>query len=83
MLENDDPEQSPILPSQVGGSFLYAIEKAYDDVILALTTMNSQQVADAVNQMFLTLNMAGTVHQTNGKRILVGWRGCLETTRSL
>ena len=59
MLENDDPEQSPILPSQVGGSFLYMIEKAYDDVILALTTMNSQQVADAVNQMFLTLNMSG------------------------
>jgi hypothetical protein len=44
---------------QVGGSFLYSIEKTYDDVILALTTMNSQQVADAVNQMFLTLNMAG------------------------
>ncbi|MDH0032913.1 MULTISPECIES: hypothetical protein [unclassified Acinetobacter] len=59
MLENDDPEQLPILPSQVGGSFLYTIEKAYDDVILALTTMNSQQVADAVNQMFLTLNMSG------------------------
>ena len=43
----------------VGGSFLFAIEKAYDDVMLSLTTMNSQQVADAVNQMFLSLNMAG------------------------
>ncbi|NNP70380.1 hypothetical protein [Acinetobacter sp. Ac_5812] len=59
MLEGDDPAELPILPAQVGGSFLYAIEKTYDDVILALTTMNSQQVADAVNQMFLTLNMAG------------------------
>lgn len=59
MLEGDDPEELPILPAQVGGSFLIAIEKTYDDVILALTTMNSQQVADAVNQMFLTLNMAG------------------------
>lgn len=58
MLEGDDPEELPILPAQVGGSFLYAIEKAYDDVILALTTMNSQQVADAVNQMFLTINMS-------------------------
>lgn len=59
MLEGDNPEELPILPAQVGGSFLYSIEKTYDDVILALTTMNSQQVADAVNQMFLTLNMAG------------------------
>lgn len=59
LLEGDDPEELPIFPAQVGGSFLYAIEKTYDDVILALTTMNSQQVADAVNQMFLTLNMAG------------------------
>lgn len=59
MLEGDEPDQLPILPAMVGGSFLFAIEKAYDDVMLSLTTMNSQQVADAVNQMFLSLNMAG------------------------
>lgn len=59
MLEGDDPEELPILPAMIGGSFLFAIESAYDDVLLALTAMNSQQVADAVNQMFLTLNMAG------------------------
>ena len=59
MLEGDDPDDLPILPAMVGGSFLFAIEKAYDDVMLSLTTMNSQQVADAVNQMFLSLNMAG------------------------
>ena len=59
MLEGDEPDDLPILPAMVGGSFLFAIEKAYDDVMLSLTTMNSQQVADAVNQMFLSLNMAG------------------------
>lgn len=59
ILEDDDLNRLPILPAQVGGSFLYTIEKAYDDVILALSTMNSQQVADTVNQIFLTLNMSG------------------------
>ncbi|QXW24560.1 hypothetical protein KXJ74_09070 [Acinetobacter johnsonii] len=74
MLEGDEPDQLPILPSMVGGSFLFAIEKAYDDVMLSLTTMNSQQVADAVNQMFLSLNMAGMPEAQRGayKRGLEG-----------
>ncbi|RRR12682.1 hypothetical protein CVV73_27015, partial [Enterobacter hormaechei] len=38
---------------------LYEIEDIYDDVILALASMNSQQIADTVNQMFLTVNMSG------------------------
>lgn len=59
MLETDDIDQLPILPAHVGGSFLYEIEEFFDNVVLALAGMNSQQVADAVNQMFLTLNMSG------------------------
>ncbi|MFA2962580.1 hypothetical protein KWF73_04730 [Acinetobacter pittii] len=59
MLEGDDPDELPILPAHLGGSFLYEIEEVYDDVILALASMNSQQIADTVNQMFLTINMSG------------------------
>ncbi|EMD2219301.1 hypothetical protein ACT2QR_003957, partial [Acinetobacter baumannii] len=59
MLEGDDPDELPILPAHLGGSFLYEIEDIYDDVILALASMNSQQIADTVNQMFLTVNMSG------------------------
>ncbi len=59
MLEGDDPDELPIVPAHLGGSFLYEIEDIYDDVILALASMNSQQIADTVNQMFLTVNMSG------------------------
>lgn len=56
-LQIDDPRQAPIFAAPVGGSFLYEIERFYDNVILALSTMNSQQIADAVNQAFLSVNM--------------------------
>ena len=59
MMEEDDPDNLPLFPAHVGGSFLIAIEEIFDNVIRALAAMNTQQVADAVNQMFLTMNMAG------------------------
>lgn len=59
LLQADRQEDMPILPSKVGGSFLYEVEKPWKDVNLALATMNSQQIADAVNQMFISMNMSG------------------------
>lgn len=49
----------PIVPAHVGGSFLYEVEEPWQNVHLTLAGMNSQQIADAVNQMFLTINMSG------------------------
>lgn len=59
LLQADKQEDMPILPGKVGGSFLYEVEKPWKDVNLALATMNSQQIADAVNQMFISMNMSG------------------------
>lgn len=59
MLQDDDIEKLPVHPAYIGGSLLYEVEGAYDNVILGLTTMNSQQIADAVNQIFLSVNMSG------------------------
>ena len=59
LLQSDTIADAPILPSHIGGSFLYEIEEPWWNVQLALATMNSQQIADSVNQVFLTLNMQG------------------------
>lgn len=59
MLRADVRSEMPIVESQVGGSFLFEIEEPYRNVHLALAGMNSQQIADAVKQMFMTVDMSG------------------------
>lgn len=50
---------APVLPSLVGGSFLYPVESAWKDSMISLTGLNNQQIADSVKQAFLTVNMDG------------------------
>ncbi|WP_111894522.1 hypothetical protein [Acinetobacter sp. MB5] len=57
-LQSDDIEQAPIIPASVGGSFCAEVEEFYDNIILCLSSMNSQQIADAVNQVFVSINMS-------------------------
>lgn len=59
MLESDDLESLPIVPSPVGGSLLFDAEESWRKVTLSLSAMDSQQIADAVRQAFLTVDMAG------------------------
>ena len=59
LLQLDNPTELPILPAKIGGSFLYEVEAAWEDVYLTLAAMNSQQIADAVEQCFMTVNMEG------------------------
>lgn len=59
ILKADIQSELPIVPSAVGGSFLYEVEEPWENVHLALACMNSQQIADAVKQMFLTIDMSG------------------------
>lgn len=59
MLDIDNVNELPIIPAKVGGSFLYDAEEPWRNVILNLSAMNSQQIADAVKQAFLTVNMSG------------------------
>lgn len=55
----DKRYDNPILPSEVGGSFLYPIEEAWQDVTISRAGLNNQQIADSVKQAFLTINMEG------------------------
>lgn len=59
VMQQNNIDELPIFPAHIGGSFLYQVEQVFDDVMIALSCMNSQQVADAVNQMFLTIDMSG------------------------
>ncbi|WP_019518719.1 hypothetical protein [Faucicola boevrei] len=55
----DNQADMPIMPSMVGGSFLYPVERAWDDAMISLMGLNNQQIADSVKQAFLTVNMDG------------------------
>lgn len=55
----DIQSDMPIMPSMVGGSFLYPVERAWDDAMISLMGLNNQQIADSVKQAFLTVNMDG------------------------
>lgn len=59
ILEDDVQSNLPLVPSVVGGSFLFEVEEPWRNVHLALACMNSQQIADAVKQMFLSIDMSG------------------------
>lgn len=49
----------PILPAETGGSFLYHIEEAWEDVTISRAGLNNQQIADSVRQAFLSINVEG------------------------
>lgn len=57
-LQEDDPNLAPIVPAHVGGSFCAEVEEFYDNIVLILSSMNSQQIADSVKQQFLSMNMS-------------------------
>ena len=58
-LKYDDPLHAPILPAEVGGSFLFPIEGAWRDLTIARAGMNNQQIADSVRQAFIAINVEG------------------------
>lgn len=55
----DEIGKLPVLPDAVGGSFLYAVEDAWRDLVISMSGLNNQQIADSVKQAFLTVNMDG------------------------
>lgn len=59
LMSIDNVGELPVLPDVVGGSFLYAVEDAWQDLIISMSGLNNQQIADSVKQAFLTVNMDG------------------------
>lgn len=76
----DKRSDNPILPSEVGGSFLYPVEDAWEDVTISRAGLNNQQIADSVRQAFLTMNMEGMPpnqqkkYKDNISKILTNYR---------
>ena len=58
MLQTNDIDQIPIIPSPVGGSFLQNVEGAWKDAVTMFSALNSQQIADSVKSQFLTIDVA-------------------------
>lgn len=71
ILDQDDLSKVPIIPSPVGGSFLQAVEPAWEDWILSFSALNSQQISDSVNNQFLSADMSG-MPEANRKKFKSG-----------
>ncbi|ENV88225.1 hypothetical protein ACE5JW_11770 [Acinetobacter radioresistens] len=59
MLSENDINKLPIVASEIGGSILYDAEEPWANVQLLLQALNSQQIADSVEQAFLTFDVSG------------------------
>lgn len=58
LLTEDDINKVPIIPAPVGGSFLQAVAPAWKDWVLSFSALNSQQIADSVNNQFMSLDLS-------------------------
>ena len=67
ILAPDDPNQAPIVPSHVGGSFLQPVQPAWEDWITQFAALNSQQIADSVNNQFISMNVEGMPKENRQK----------------
>lgn len=67
MLAENDINKLPIVPSEVGGSILYDAEEPWANVQLILQALNSQQIADSVEQGFLTIDVSGMPPEQRAK----------------
>ncbi|HCA5286831.1 TPA: hypothetical protein MW252_002948 [Acinetobacter nosocomialis] len=67
MLAENDINKLPIVPAEVGGSILYDAEEPWANVQLILQALNSQQIADSVEQGFLTIDVSGMPPEQRAK----------------
>ena len=67
ILSEDDPSKVPVIPSPVGGSFLQAVAPAWRDWMLSFAALNSQQIADSVNNQFFSLDMSSMPKSSRNK----------------
>lgn len=56
-LTQDDVEELPLLPSLVGGSFLYQAEEAYDNLSQTLMGLVGQRWMDSIDEQMVGVNV--------------------------
>ncbi len=56
-IEEDDPSRLPIMPASVGGSFLFAAERPYDNLVASLLGLVGQRWIDSIDEQIVTANM--------------------------
>lgn len=66
MLQEDAIDKLPIIPAPVGGSFLYEAEEPWERVVVLLSALTNQQIADSVKQANLTVDMEGMPPEYRG-----------------
>lgn len=62
-ITNDDLAQIPIMPSMVGGSFLYPAETAYDNLKATISGLVGQRWLDSIDEQMLTVNLESMTMQ--------------------
>ncbi|MCM1128936.1 MAG: hypothetical protein NC211_03535 [Alistipes senegalensis] len=56
-LTEDDINELPIMPSMIGGSFLYNAEEPYDNLTASLLGLVGQRWMDSIDEQMLTVNL--------------------------
>ncbi|SET41379.1 hypothetical protein SAMN05216326_12564 [Nitrosomonas marina] len=57
MITEDDLDSVPVMPSMAGGSLLYNVEQAYDNLYASLIGLVGQRWIDSIDEKMLQLNM--------------------------
>lgn len=66
-IAKDDPEEAPILPALVGGSFLEAAEEPYDNLVAALAGLVGQRILSSIDETMIGVNLADTTAAQQSK----------------
>lgn len=56
-LEIDDVDDLPLMPSMVGGGFMYSAETPYDNLASSLVGLVGQRWMDSIDEQILTVNL--------------------------
>lgn len=71
LLQDNNMQNIPIIPSPPGGSLLQAVEAPYKAWVTGFAALNSQQIADSVNIQFATIDVSG-MPEANQKKVKQG-----------
>lgn len=66
-ITEDDLTKAPILPSMVGGSFLYRAEEPYDNLYFSLLGLVGQRWMDSIDEQMLMVNTANMTQDQRTK----------------